>query len=272
MNTEFGEMRLFRYWKSKEFSILIDGVVQNIICKAGSNLSPDDAEALCKKKADHVQNIINGNETRIQEYEKPICEEIVQEVDSSNIVTRNRYGALILNTTSLNIFDIDQHKKSFLEYFGFKKDNKKTIVENLRNIFEKHAPTTSNWRIYETCKGIRLILVGEYFAPDSYEFRNFSKQINADPLYTWLCTQQHCCRARLTPKPYRMKIETIKYHCPIPEGQEEHYRQWIANYQHHSQNFAVCRPIETLGYRIIENAIVNFHDRICCNDQADILA
>lgn len=272
MNTEFGGMRLFRYWKTKEFSILIDGIVQKIVCKAGSNISYSDAEMLCEKKAEHVQNIINGNESRKHEYEKPVCEEIVQEIDPNNIVTRNRYGALILNTTSLSIFDIDQHKKSFLEYFGFKKDNKTAIIENLRALFAKRGQTNSNWRIYETCKGIRLIIVGEYFAPNSQEFKSFSQQINADSLYTWLCTQQHCCRARLTPKPYRMKIETIKYQCPIPEGQKEHYRQWVANYQQQSEKFTVCRLIDTLGYHITENAIVDFHDRICCNEQADTLA
>lgn len=276
---DFGGMKLFRYWRTREFSVLIDGATSKINCTAGSNVSLEDADARCEQKAKHVQNRIIGTETREQEYERPVREEIVQEIDQNNIVTRNRYGALILNTASLNIYDIDEYKKSFwemlglkFEFLGYKKDKKAAIVDELRKLYKSYGKRNSTWRIYETCKGIRLIVTGEYLATSSPEFAKFCKLINADYLYTWLCVRQHCCRARLTPKPFRMKIETIKYHCPIPEGEEEHYRNWVANYEQKSRNFAVCRLIEIIGSSSCGDAIVDYHDRLCCNNQATTLA
>lgn len=269
---EFGEMKLFRYWRTREFGILIDGEVSKISCTAGSNVSIEDADVKCEQKARRVQSLIAGTETREQEYDRPIREEIIQEIDPNNIVTRNRYGALILNTTSLNIYDIDHHKLSFWETLGFKKDNKTVIIENLRTLYKTHGKLNSTWRIYETCKGIRLIVTNVHFPPSSQEFADFSSLIEADPLYTMLCAKQHCCRARLTPKPFRMKIETIKYKCPVPEGEEERYRQWVANYEKHSERYAVCRLIETLGHTFNKDPIVDFHDRLCCNAHVTTLA
>lgn len=273
-NDDFkGGMRLYRYWKTLEFEILIDGMPQTIKCTAGSNHSLDEAADRCAQKAERVQKIINKEVKRDWHYERPIREEIAREIDSDNIVTRNYYGALVLNTTSLSIFDIDQYQKTFWETLSFKLiDNKTGIINKLRELFKANALPGTVWRIYETTKGIRLIVLGQYIQPSSKLFDDFCSKINADNLYAFMCKKQNCYRARLTPKPHRMKIECIKYRCPIPEGLENTYRDWVANYEHESKNFAVCRLVDVLGSGYSDNFIVNFHDQLCLNDYSQKLA
>ncbi|PKL51167.1 MAG: hypothetical protein CVV42_00990 [Candidatus Riflebacteria bacterium HGW-Riflebacteria-2] len=267
-------MHLFRYWRSGEFQVIYDGKPVSIICSAGSNLSEDDAQSLCAAKAERVQMLIDGAIERDNTYEKPVREEISHEIDDYNVVTRNRHGALILNSSSVSIFDIDDYKRSFWETIGFggKKDKKATIVERLRQLFENRAQRDIGWRIYETCKGIRLIVVGQYLDPKSPAFEQFSREINADSLYTLLCAKQNCYRARLTPKPHRLHIERLKFVCPLPEDIEGKYAQWLEEYQQQSKNYAVCRLIETLGTRVAEDPIIDFHDRLCCSDMSLPLA
>jgi len=261
-------MHLFRYWCSQEFSVLINGQPEPIICSAGSNDSEADAAIRCEEKARRVQMLINGEMERDNSYDRPVREEITHEIDEYNIVTRNRYGALVLNSSSVSIFDIDDYKHSFWEIFGIgvKKDKKTAIVECLRRLYENHSQRDTSWRIYETCKGIRMILTGQYIDTASPFFGQFSREINADPLYTLLCTKQSCYRARLTPKPHRLHINRIKFSCPLPVNAEQQYAEWLANYQEQSKNYAVCRLIETLGARIAEDPIIDFHDRVCCSD------
>lgn len=267
------KMRLFRYWKSGTFEVIIDGQPARIKCIAGSNESLHDAEQLCAQKAERVQKIIDGTVSREWGYDRPIREEIIREIDSDNVITRNYYGALILNTTSVTIFDIDDHKKSFWQLLGLKKFNKKAeIINTLRTLHHQDALPGTTWRIYETTKGIRLIVLGRYIEPDSAEFHKFSQQIGADSLYNMLCAKQNCYRARLTPKPFRMHINTIKYRCPVPEGEETRYREWVAEYERVSAEFGVCRLIETLGNSLADNSIVDLHDRYCLNESASRLA
>lgn len=262
------QMHLFRYWRSDEFEIIIDGQPATIVCAAGSNDSTADADARCREKAERVQLLVDGSVERKDSYERPVREQITHEIDEYNIVTRNRYGALVLNSMSLNIFDIDDYKHSFWEIFGFgkKKDKKETIIENLRRLFASQSQRDTSWRIYETCKGIRMIVAGQYISPASSFFAQFSREINADPLYTLLCTKQNCYRARLTPKPHRLNIDRLKFVCPLPEDIDSKYAEWLANYQEQSKNYAVCRLIETLGATVDEDPIIEFHDRVCCSN------
>lgn len=261
-------MHLFRYWRSADFEIIISGQPVTITCSAGSNESFDDAEALCAEKARRVQMIVDGSLSRDDDYEKPVREEITHEIDEYNIVTRNRYGALVLNSASVSIFDIDDYRRSFWQVLGFgsKPDKKTAIVDSLREIYKKRGQSNITWRIYETCKGIRLIIVGDYLNPKSETFQQFSREINADSLYTLLCSKQNCYRARLTPKPHRLHIDRLKFVTPLPEDVEGKYEEWLRQYQEESKNYRVCRLLETLGNRSNEDPIIDFHDRVCCGD------
>ncbi len=266
-------LHLFRYWAAQEFNLSIDGETRQIRCTAGSNESQFDAEERCAAKAAKVQQIVDRQIKRETGYERPTREHIIEEIDSENIITRNYYGALVLNTSSVNIFDIDSYRKTFWETVTFKKiDEKTAIVGLLRSLYAQQVLPGTTWRIYETSKGIRLIVLGQFIEPESKLFGDFCGRINADNLYATLCRHQRCYRARLTPKPFRIKIRTIKYRCPVPEGCDADYENWVADYELESKNFAVCRLVETLGPGMLDNSIVELHDRYCCNDAALPLA
>lgn len=266
-------LHLFRFWAAGDFEVEIDGEKRRIHCSAGSNESQRHAEDCCRLKATMVQQIVNRQVKRESGYERPTREHIVEEIDAENIITRNYYGALVLNTGSVSIFDIDSYKKTFWETLTFKKiDNKAAIIDLLRRLHSQQILPGTTWRVYETTKGIRLIVLGQYIEPESSLFSDFCQRINADNLYALLCRHQKCYRARLTPKPFRMKIKTIKYRCPVPDGCEDEYREWVAEYELESSQYAVCRLVDTLGNGFCDNRIIELHDRYCCRTMSEKLA
>jgi hypothetical protein len=86
-------------------------------------------------------------------------------------------------------------------------------------------------------------------------------EFHCDPLYTRLCIKQGCYRARLTPKPYRMKMRAYKVMFP-GSGQDPAFQRWLADYERESRNFSVCKFIEQVGARHSVNNVMQLHDEI----------
>lgn len=76
---------------------------------------------------------------------------------------------------------------------------------------------------------------------------------NADHLYANLCVSQKCYRARLTPKPSRMKMKRY-------DGSPS----WIEEYDSRRQDYAVCRFICAKGIRIDSPAITLHDEKTMC--------
>lgn len=70
--------------------------------------------------------------------------------------------------------------------------------------------------VYRTSAGFRLIVQGKGFTPGSPETRKLMRRFGADYLYATLCDAQKCFRARLTPKPYRIRHHGRKFIWPRP--------------------------------------------------------
>ena len=105
-------MKIYKYWVTERQRILIDGVEQDITCYGGSNLSVEDDRTRAKEKAEKVKRKIKGEKHLFDEYEAEIREEILRIIDDRSAITRNRYGAQVLNTEDLMILDIDKPKSS----------------------------------------------------------------------------------------------------------------------------------------------------------------
>ncbi len=58
-----GKMRLYRFWKTMPFDVIIDGRSERINCTAGSNISLADAAGRCAAQAEKIQKIIAGRES-----------------------------------------------------------------------------------------------------------------------------------------------------------------------------------------------------------------
>ncbi|MCY1310014.1 hypothetical protein D9M70_601650 [compost metagenome] len=94
-----------------------------------------------------------------------------------------------------------------------------------------------------------------------------------------MCVRQHCFRARVTPKPWRIGIARHLRPRPgtwpiKPERMAER-RQWVADYERRSAGFAACGYVRTLGEGRVDprvDAVRELHDRLCRADSGLPLA
>ena len=258
-------MKIYKYWVTERQRILIDGVEQDITCYGGSNASVEDARTGAKEKAEKVRRKIKGEKHLFDEYEAEIREEILRIIDDRSAITRNRYGAQVLNTENLMILDIDKPKSSGGLAGLFKKKEtrppKEQIFDTVRQLAATPKYKEYGFRIYETYQGARVIVSGREIDPRAAETKRIMDEFNSDPLYITLCIKQGCYRARLTPKPYRMNMRRHKVQFPREDDDTE-LQAWLADYERESRNFNTCRFIEQLGTRHPMSDVVQIHDEI----------
>ncbi len=211
---------------------------------------------------------IRGDETEGDDYRRPICEEILRELDPCNVVTRNHYGAEVLNSTSVCFIDVDSIAWTFLDIlrniFG-----SYGVVEKTLATAEKLAAKPENaelgFRVYRTAAGMRVIVTGEALEPGSKRMHRLFAAFHADSRYAWLCGLQKCFRARLTPKPFRLRArhtEKLGRFPAFPYANEidrQEAEAWVADYGDRSERYAVCRFLKSFG-RPAEDPVVSFHD------------
>jgi hypothetical protein len=254
-------MKIYKYWIAEKQKILIDGAEQEVTCYGGSNVSVEDARGKAKEKAQKIQRKIAGEKHLFEDYEAEIREELLQIIDDHSAITRNRYGARVLNVESLMILDIDKPKPS-----GglFKKKDTRPPKEQIFEMVKNLASTKYKdlgFRIYETYQGARVIVLGKEFNPRDGSTKKMMDEFNCDPLYTMLCIKQGCYRARLTPKPSRMKFRGYKVKYPR-EGDDSEFQSWVSEYESMSSSFSVCKLIEQVGASYSMNDVVMLHDDV----------
>lgn len=266
-------MRIYRYWQEETGEIEIDGRSLAIRGYGKSNNSIEEARQDAAARLRKVQRKIAGKAVVKEDYSADIREEIVHEIDAHNVITRNRYGARVLNTDSTTILDIDHHRKSFLEALGFKRrEDKAAIVEDLAILVARPEYQALGFRVYETAKGVRVIVIGRYFDPNATDGHSLMERSNTDPVFAMLCRKQACYRARLTPKPYRIKQKGIRYRWPMKQEDLQRAQSWVNEYEIRSANFAVCRYLKTLGSQTLLSEIVALHDDATKADSGQPLA
>ena len=258
-------MKIYKYWTTEKQRILIDGQAQEITCYGGSNLSLEDARAKAQEKARKIERKIAGEKHLFEDYEVEIREELLETIDSSAVITRNRYGARVLNVEKLMILDIDKPKSAGGGLAGlFKKKDarppKEQIFDMVRTLATTKYPNLG-FRIYETYQGARVIVLGRDFDPRDSETKKMMDEFNCDPLYTLLCIKQGCYRARLTPKPSRMKLKGYKVKYPR-EGNDSEFQRWVSEYENMSRSFSVCKLVEQVGASHYVTDVVRLHDDV----------
>ncbi len=258
-------MKLYKYWISEKQTILIDGSLQQVTCYGGSNVSIEDARRAAQEKAQKIQRKIAGERHLFENYEAEIREEVLRVIDDHSAITRNRYGAQVLNTDNMLILDIDKPKSTGGGLGGlFKKKDTRSPKEQIFDMVRDLAKTKYGnyaFRLYETYQGARVIVLGQSFDPRNPQTKKMMDEFNCDPLYTLLCQKQGCFRARLTPKPSRMKFRGYKVKYPR-EGDDNEFQQWVSEYENMSRGFSVCKLIDQVGTNSYMNDIVMLHDDV----------
>lgn len=214
----------------------------------------------------HCLRQLDGNDDG--SYSACILEPVEQRFDPENIVTRNRYGSLVLNSTRLCFADVDDFPpcglKQRLEamFLGVRAEQR--LMDALRDMGQREESFGA--RVYRTAHGWRLILRGVELGSERQ--RRLFAALNVDRLYSKLCDSQRCWRARLSPKPFHLGLPRF----PQPEessGALEAIAAWVSRYEERTAHLAVCRLIDTVG-RDISDPVLDYHDRMTRARESDL--
>lgn len=242
-------MNIPPFWAKEHYTGAdASGREQTFVACGWSFESLDKARAEALARAQRIFEAIAGGR-RPKEYEyldRPIREEIVQTIDVGQdepvLITRNRYGALVLNTASVFFADVDcppASPRGVVEalLWPFSPARRRRRREALREetLSRVRAWAAANsarrFRLYRTHSGLRLLFVDRTYEPGSPEVSDMLSELGADPLYRRLTEKQQCFRARLSPKPWRCGVGRPPSSYPWSSSADERaYRRWETEY------------------------------------------
>lgn len=244
-----------------------------------SNESLDAARAVALQIAERLwARIASGSRdsARYPYGDRPLPEPVVREFFApdgtpSAIVTRNVYGALVLNTARLMFVDVDRPPqrgspwgKLGAALFGAPLVPQTPVTPELTKIRSVLRESSRSGRIYETAAGYRVLVLGEVFEPGSEGAESLLRAFGSDPLYVRLCSMQQTFRARLTPKPWRLRMSKppvlFPFESPEAEGR---MAAWLEDYDPKCESFATCRFLEAIGSTVAAaefDELVRYHD------------
>lgn len=268
-------MNIPRFWAKAEETLTIGRQSYHFVAWKGSDQSLEDAQGLAwQALQDRIVRKQRGE--KLGQYPKdgaPLREEVIQEVLNAReeriaVITRNAAGCLVLNTANVMFIDLD-----FMNQWG-QVPSLRSLLEGLRAWFARPKPPKlpspftqegllykvqewhsrhSDWaiRVYRTRAGFRLLVAHALFDPASPQVEQIMRELGADLRYIRLCRSQACFRARLTPKPWRLKggkmqRPPVRYPWAGP-AEEQAQRQWERTYESRIGGFAVCKLLANLG-------------------------
>lgn len=246
-----------------------------------SSISDDDARRVARERAKRaVDYAISGATQPRDEYGygvDPAREELIDTLEVDNhpeplaAVTRNRYGALVLNTDQLLFADVDKPKPTggfFSRLFGKGPDPLDVMRDQLRT-WHASNPRHS-LRLYQTAAGFRVMFVEAPHEPTAPQTIALLQSLGSDPLYVRLCQRQKCFRARLTPKPWRCGVRPPGAVFPYASEQiEQKQRAWEDQYIAACASYATCKLLDTFGSPSVHATlapIVDLHDQYTLNE------
>lgn len=266
-------MNIPRFWAKAEETISIGRQRYHFVAWKGSDESLADAQYLAQQAlAERVAR--KGRGEKLGQYPKdgaPLREEVIETVagplgERIAIITRNAAGCLVLNTARVMFVDLDFANQ-------YPRFSPASLLKSLRGLFAKPpkkppSPHTEegllykvqewhgqhpDWaiRVYRTRAGLRLLVAHDLFDPTSSAIVQAMQELGADMRYIRLCQAQACFRARLTPKPWRLKggkMQRPGVRYPWANASEEQIqRRWEQTYHSRSGGFAVCKLLANLG-------------------------
>jgi hypothetical protein len=249
-----------------------------------SDSSTDDANQLALARVKELIDLVTrGEELNRYSYgERPLREETIQAVSGDGskelgVITRNAYGALVLNATQAMFVDIDfqdeapgaQLAAQFRKLTGkAAPTQEEREVENVRQWAAKNPGI--GIRVYRTSGGLRGLITNQVFNPADESAQEILQELKSDSLYVKLCKDQDCFRARLSPKPWRCGIEKPPSRFPWQDARSElAYRSWEEKYKTASSRYDVCRSVGQFGSTEVHpdiEPILAVHDRWCISD------
>ena len=283
-------MKIPKYWaKSGQTVRQPNGRAIKLEIWQWSDISQEQAQQKATERvAEVAQKVSTGAQLNRYAYgERPLREEITQGVANAAgsevaVVTRNLYGALVLNAANAMFVDIDFPDKGTSGSSG---GLSRLFGKPAINHEDQHVQRIMTWavrypdlgiRIYRTAGGLRCLFTNQVFDPGRAETTDILRALDSDPLYVRLCQAQACFRARLTPKPWRCDLPMPPSRYPwVDFVAETRYREWVQRYEQRTPQYAVCRLVKQLGPQEVHpdvQPVLTLHDRLTCSDYAHQLA
>jgi hypothetical protein len=253
-------MKTARYWTRGEAEAAGRGGSFRAIARGWSDESIEAARSKAIEIARRIAERVSGGAASGPRYpygDRPLPEPVLREFDGDPnrraIVTRNAYGALVLNTGHMMFVDVDRktasHPKGGLlsSLFGKPKTEPVSdpLIDAMRAVTDRHKLAA---RLYQTAAGYRLIVTSAPFQAGSMEAETLLAEFHSDPLYIRLCRMQESFRARLTPKPWRCQFHAPPVEFPFETADDRsRFEKWERAYNAKGASFATCRFISELG-------------------------
>ncbi len=270
-------MLIARYWSKAEADAENrHGKPMRVQCWRGSATSVSEAQSLARDAVERIVARIRSGAGFPERYsygERPLREEVLEEMRSPDdtleaAITRNVYGAKVLNAARAAFVDVDVPPPGPLATLLNRLMRRGTdprldaALAKLREWCNTHP----EWdvRVYRTHSGLRYLVTHAPLVPEDRATEDVMRSLGVDPQYVHLYRAQKSFRARLTPKPWRCGIPLPAERFPWADRTvERRARAWQASYDQASASFSTCASFEVLGNRRVDPAIapvVDVHD------------
>lgn len=269
-------MKFAKYWSEASFPVDKATFGTDTFSTWGaSNESQAQAGVNASERATRLGQLISRGYEALREYEYwngYIREEVIEEITNTDgrvlaVLTRNSYGATVLNTEAVLFGDIDIAEpglfSKLLQLLGQPKKDKTWFIARIEQYQQQNPAYT--FKVYETFAGLRVVVANEVFDKYSGSAKAIFSSLGVDPLYVKLCKAQSCFRARLTPKPWRIGLERPASRFPRHEQSEiNDFSSWLKNYELASRRVSTVKLVATFGHAREHpdvNRVLEVHDR-----------
>jgi hypothetical protein len=279
-------VKLARYWTREAGEATgRDGRRLRVVARGWSNESVEAARAVARDIGRRVAERLLAGRAEGRHYaygERPLPEPVVREFPGGGgelaaVVTRNAYGALVLNARDLVFVDIDRDDGAapaaggglvagVLSLFGKAPAPPPAAASGVLADIERVAARQGlAARVYRTAAGYRAIVTSTRLPAGPGPGEALLQAFGADPLYVRLCRLQESFRARLTPKPWRcgLRLPPAAFPFETPQAQSQ-ARTWEAEYAAASARYATCRYVATVGGGTMApglEELIRYHDQ-----------
>ncbi|BDZ57667.1 MULTISPECIES: hypothetical protein [Barrientosiimonas] len=284
-----------RFWSAAESGVETPEGHHWFLRKWGwSDVSVEDAAAQARERLQQViTKVRTGQELGWDYYPRtPLREPILADVttpDGTLIaqVTRNRYGTDVLNTDRMLIADVDLavarrrgplfqvtepggllgrlFGRRDVEQVAPSADEQAEQAAMLR--IQQWAAAHPDWgvHVYRTNAGLRVLVTGADLPAGSAAAEQALNDLRSDPIYVLLCATHETYRARLTPKPWRVRHWALTVPWPHRSpADDRRFQEWITGYVDKSAAYATCRLVWRAGPppSPAEQQLLALHDQV----------
>jgi hypothetical protein len=276
-------MKIARYWtRAPGEAVNSRGRRIRVTARGWSDDSIDSARKRAQDTALRVAQRLAaqpGSGPRYPYGDRPLPEPILSEFrdgdNLSGVITRNSYGALVMNTDSMMFVDIDREapaagshidlKSIFGSLFGKPSGAPAKVADPVLDAIGKVAERQRlSARVYRTAAGYRVLITDRRFRAKSSDAETLLNEFGTDPLYIRLCRLQESFRARLSPKPWRLGMRQPPVEFPFETSSDQaRYQEWEREYESQATGYATCAYKASFGKGSVLpefDPLIRFHD------------